>query len=202
MSAATTTISERLKTETAEHHRRAEGKAIQQALVRGQVTREQYGAWLSQMRHVHGALERAIDGAAPRDPRLAITLAQQTHSHRIGEDLAFLGLAGAGALSATASLMDAISRADGPSLIGMHYVLEGSMNGGKYIAMGVRRGLGLAAGAGDRYLDPYGDQQRAVWATFKQGLDSASFTPGEAERVLDGARAMFDGIANLSDGLA
>lgn len=206
MSTTTLSLSERLKVETGEHHRRAEGKTIQGLLVSGKVTREQYAAWMSQMMHVHAALEAAVDLAAKDEPRVRVVAESARHSDHLRADLAAMGGAmgavAAGMLPATRELSAAIQGAGVWGLVGMQYVLEGSMNGNKFIAMGVRRGLGLTAGVGDTYLDPYGDQQRAAWAAFKGGLDALGADEGQMDEAVEGARAMFDGIAGLSDGLA
>lgn len=197
MSTTAMTLGERLKTETAEQHKRAENTEIQKLLVQGRVTREQYGAWLGQMKHVHAALESAVARQARADARVKIAQMEGSHAARIAADMQVVGASEAAALASTAALIEEIHRTDAVGLIGMHYVLEGSMNGGKFIAMGVRRGLGLTTGQGDTYLDPYGDRQRGVWAAWKGALDATEFTADECERVLSGAKAMFDGVTGL-----
>lgn len=202
MSTTTLLLSERLKVETGEHHRRAEGKEIQRLLVSGKVTREQYAAWMSQMMHVHAALEGAVDLAAKDEPRVRVVAEGAKHSDHLRVDIGAMGVVASGMLPATRELIAAIQGAGVWGLVGMQYVLEGSMNGNKYIAMGVRRGLGLTPGVGDTYLDPYGDQQRAAWAAFKSGLDALGADEGQVDEAVEGARAMFDGIAGLSEELA
>lgn len=197
MSATAMTLGERLKTETAEQHKRAENTEIQKLLVQGRVTREQYGAWLGQMRHVHAALESAVARQAGSDARVKIAQAEGSHASRIVADMKVVGAAETPVLASTATLVAEIQKQDALGLIGMHYVLEGSMNGGKFIAMGVRRGLGLTPGQGDTYLDPYGERQRGVWAAWKGTLDATEFTADECERVLRGAKAMFDGVTEV-----
>lgn len=202
MNTTALSLSERLKVETGEHHRRAEGKEIQRLLVSGRVTHEQYAAWMSQMMHVHAALEGAVDLAAKDEPRVRVVAESAGHSDHLRADIGAMGAVAAGVLPATRELIAAIQSAGAWGLVGMQYVLEGSMNGNKYIAMGVRRGLGLTPGVGDTYLDPYGDQQRAAWAAFKSGLDALGADEGQVDEAVEGARRMFDGIAGLSDGLA
>ena len=197
MSTTAMTLGERLKTETAEQHKRAENTEIQKLLVHGRVTREQYGAWLGQMKHVHAALESAVARQARADARVKIAQMEGSQAARIAADMQVVGAADAPALASTQALIAEINRTDAVGLIGMHYVLEGSMNGGKFIAMGVRRGLGLTTGQGDTYLDPYGERQRGVWAAWKGALDATEFSADESERVLAGAKAMFDGVTGL-----
>lgn len=81
----------------------------------------------------------------------------------------------------------------------MHYVLEGSNNGNRFIAKAVRRALGLVEGAGDRYLDPYGDAQRGLWAHFKQRMDAAGWSGEEADAMVRAAQDTFDAVGALSE---
>ena len=196
-------IMDRLKHETAEHHARAEGKDLQRSMVRGQLTRERYAAFLGQMLHVHTALEDAIRGAQVRDARVAVVPAEQHHSGRIREDLRFYAAPeSAPALPATQALVSRIreiAAAEPMAVLGLHYVLEGSMNGNRYIAMGLRKGFGLAPGQCDRYLDPYGEQQRPKWIAFRAQVDQLAWSEAEAAAAVDAAKTMFDGIAAISD---
>ncbi len=193
-----------LKEQTAEHHARAEKRQLQQDLVRGTVSRERYGAWLGQMLLVHLALEKAVDAFRASVPALRHVTAQQTHSVRLAEDLATFGIDAKGvrALPATAALISEIAAGaarEPASVVGFHYVLEGSMNGNRYIAMAVRKGLGLQPGQGDRYLDPYGEAQRATWGAFRGAMSQEAFSDAQTSAIIDAAKAMFDGIAGLSD---
>ncbi len=67
-------------------------------------------------------------------------------------------------------------------LLGMHYVLEGSNNGSRFIARHVGRAYQLSTGPGLRYLDPYGDRQRAYWMDFKNAMGKFQFTGADEER--------------------
>jgi heme oxygenase len=197
------TIMQRLRAETAEHHARAEGKDLQRAMVTGRITRARYASWLQQMLLVHQALERAIDRARTECLHLGVVDAHQVHSERIAADLRHHGWDGRepAATAATSRLIGRIDAADGPTLLGMHYVLEGSMNGNRYIAMSLRKALGLVPGQGDRYLDPYGEQQRARWAAWKEAVDAQEWSPSAADSAVAGAKVMFDGVADISEGL-
>lgn len=196
-------VMDRLKLETAEHHARAEGKDLQRSMVRGQLTRERYAAFLAQMLHVHVALEQAINSAKGRDARVGVVPAEQFHSDRIREDLRFYGGdSAAPALPATQALVGKtkdITSASPIAVLGLHYVLEGSMNGNRYIAMALRKGFGLTPGQGDRYLDPYGEQQRPKWIAFRAQVDQLAWSEAEAVAAVEAAKAMFDGIAEISD---
>jgi heme oxygenase len=201
MVSATGTLSELLRAETTEHHRRAEGKRVQQALVKGEVSRQQYGAWLGQMLAIHEELAAAVRAASAIEPRVGMAGESDGHAARLRTDMGVLAVAAERALPSTGALVAKIRTSTPAQLVGMQYVLDGSMNGNAYIARGVRRGLGLTAGQGDTYLDPYGERQRGVWAAFKAGLDALGFDEGERGEAVEGARVMFDGIAEMSEEL-
>lgn len=196
-----------LKARTAEQHRRAEQSPFMRGLVSGQVTRERYARWLGQMMHVHAALESEIVAHRAGEPRLAVASDEQFGAQRLRADLVALGvdpasvkpLAGATVL---AERVRAVAAECPVALLGFHYVLEGSKNGNTYIAKALRRTLGLAPGAGDSYLDPYGDQQRARWAAFREAMGGQDYSDTDAAAVLEAACTMFDGITELNGGLA
>lgn len=200
-------IMDLLKERTAEHHRRAEQQPLQQALVRGHASREQYIRWLGQMMHVHTALEVAIEARAEAEPRLRVVTSDQHGRARLASDLRALGSAPESAVASAPALklMHAIRvlAADLPvALLGHHYVLEGSKNGNRYIAMAMRRGLGLSPGQGDTYLDPYGEQQRTKWQEFRAAMGAQLYTEPEREAVIRAAGAMFDGISEICAAIA
>jgi len=208
MSATTSAnIMDQLKERTAEHHRRAEQQPLQQALVKGTATRQQYAAWLEQMLLVHTELEKQIQSLTPREPRLAVASAEQFGHPRLAADLRTLGLDPAAvrpseATSHVCGQIRAAAAADPVTLLGFHYVLEGSKNGNRYIAMALRRGLGLAPGTGDTYLDPYGEGQRAKWQAFRVAMGAEPFGEQEVEAVISAAGQMFDGVSAICGAIA
>ena len=203
---ATATTSHRLKTETAHLHRLAEESPLQRDLAKGRLPREQYARHLGQMLHVHERLEDRLwrlrgvveaIGQVVRD--------EHSRVEALRADLEHFGLSASDcpASEPTRALLADIDRLaeDRPlALLGMHYVLEGSMNGAKFIAMNVRPAYGLEAGSGDRYLDPYGDRQREVWAAFKRDLDACELSGAQVEDLLHGAGRMFDGVREVGEG--
>ena len=208
MSAMTTSnIMDLLKERTAEHHRRAEQQPLQQALVKGTATREQYAQWLGQMMLVHAELERAIESLTSRERRLAVASAEQFGHPRLAADLRTLGIdpATVKASTGTAAVCEQIraaAKADPVTLLGFHYVLEGSKNGNRYIAMALRRGLGLVPGTGDTYLDPYGEQQRPKWAAFRAAMGAQPYSESETEAIIAAAGTMFDGVSTVCAAIA
>lgn len=203
MTTTQTNIMDVLKARTAEQHRRAEQSPFMRALVSGQVTRQAYARWLGQMMHVHAALEGEIVTRRGAEPRLAVASDEQFGAPRLHADLVALGVdpASVKPLPAAAALVERVRAVAAPcpvALLGFHYVLEGSKNGNAYIAKALRRTLGLAPGAGDSYLDPYGEQQRARWAAFREAMGGHDYSESDAASVLEAACVMFDGITQLN----
>lgn len=192
-----------LRNETAEHHRRAEQHPFQQQLVRGLLPRPLYLRWLTQMLHVHAALEAHLERLIRRHPRLAATFDDSRRKEAaLRADLAFLGGdADVPALPAAQALVadfDRLAAEEPLALLGALYVLEGSTNGSKYIARKVRPAYGLSAtGEGSRYLDPYGDEQPARWAEFKEAMGGVEFSPTEVNQLVAAARDTFDAVHDL-----
>ncbi len=195
----------RLKESTADLHHAAESHPFQRAMLTGSISREQYIRWLGQMLLIHRGLEGSLREAVKNQPQKTRAIREfQYQEPYLNEDLSFLGSANAASpLPATAALLRGFEqRRDEPAaLLGFHYVLEGSNNGSKYIAAALRPRLGLGAGPGTRYLDPYGDAQRSHWQQFRQDMATVEFSQAEIEAMVSAAREMFEGIRRLSDDL-
>lgn len=201
---ATPPLSGLLKDATADAHRRAESGVLQRQMARGVLDEDQLIAYLGQLHRIHACLERGFDSHV----RAAASINwcdEFRHSRNIQADLDALGAAPGGIphLAGTRRLLnqiDAAAAAEPAALLGFHYVLEGSMNGNRFLARALRRGP-----AGSRcalaYFDPYGDEQPARWATFKATLDGIRLDPGLDQVILAAALRMFEGIAEVSDEL-
>jgi heme oxygenase len=197
-------VMDRLKAETSELHTQAEKMPLQHAMVTGQISREAFASFLGQLHFVHEALEKAIVDARGRCERLRVVPEEQLqHSSRIGEDLRTVGGAQPTvkinpATERVVRDMHALAASDPMALLGVHYVLEGSMNGNRYIAKAMRRGLGLEGTSGTRYLDPYGEAQREKWIGFRMAVDRLEWSGSEVEAALRGAKMMFAGMTAIS----
>jgi heme oxygenase len=198
-------VMEALRSGTAELHQQAESQDFQRRMARGELTRPEYAAWLGQMLLIHRALESALAELRPADPRFEPVVVEHFKESNLVADLAALGAGEAEPLPAARRILErvAAARRDEPlRLLGFYYVLEGSMNGNRFLARRLGPVLGLTAGRGDRYLDPYGDRQREIWSQFKQEMLRVGFGPGDRELLVDGASEMFRAISELSAELA
>jgi len=77
-------------------------------------------------------------------------------------------------------------------------VLEGSMNGNRFIARALQQTPGIAALS---YLDPYGEEQRPVWQAYRERMTEAGFDEAQGQRMVTAAKDMFTFIAEMSDEL-
>ena len=196
----TATLSQRLKQAGAELHDRAETAGFTRELFKGRRPIDDYAALLAQMLHVHEALERALD--AVDHPTARTLLADDTpKSPLIREDLAALGVDPDEPLPATRAFINEIERADPAWLLGVHYVLEGSTNGNRFVAAALRKAYELEGDRATRYLDPYADTQRARWAAFKQTLDALDLTEAEQETMIEADLATFRAIIDIHEAL-
>ncbi|MBM4111893.1 MAG: biliverdin-producing heme oxygenase [Phycisphaerae bacterium] len=97
--------------------------------------------------------------------------------------------------------IDSMIERDASAVLGPFYVLEGSTNGGRFIAMAIRKSLPLPAGAGTRYLDPHGEKIRERWATTKAAMDAVPLSPAQHDAIVDAAKRTFDAVTLLMDEL-
>lgn len=192
------TVMDRLREGTADLHRGAEGSGFMQRMAAGTLSRDEYARWLVQMLHLHRAYEgrlRAHLGEAD----FAALREEQFQEPYLLEDLATLGVDPAAwpPLPAVEGFAADASGAVQPlELLGWHYVLEGSNNGNRFIARRLLPALGLVAGGG-RYLDPYGAEQPAKWAAFKQAMVEREFSAEQGDTLLAAARRMFAVVGEL-----
>lgn len=192
----------RLKEYTQSLHDATEDGAFNQELVKGHLPRERYVEMLGQLWLIHHALEKQLREHARSNAALKAVLRDyQFQEPYLLADLAFFGRAPETikALTATARLVERIielSNREPAGLLGMHYVFEGSNNGSKFIAKAVRRAYALD-GEGTRYLDPYGENQRAYWQQFKDDMNAVVFTEPQTDAILHAASAAFEGVMQL-----
>lgn len=201
------TLMPRLKAETQQLHDAAEHHPFQRTMFKGRLPIDAYTAWLGQMYLVHRALETALLGARSRVPAIdAVVTDVQFQVPYLLEDLEHFGIDPASiepepSTTRLAEHLAAISKDQPLALLGHHYVLEGSNNGGKYIAMSLRKAYDLQPGNGDKYLDPYGPKQTEVWAAFKEAMTSQRFNADEQDQLVKAAGEMFDAVRQLADDL-
>jgi len=194
-----------LRAATAEDHRRAEQSDFQRAFVSGQLPRALYVRWLEQMWCVYRELEERLWTAPCRSRHAGLLADSRRRTPELRADLTHFEVAGASgrptaATNAFTRQLAAWADRQSRALFGVLYVLEGSTNGSRYVARGVRKAYGLAGRDGCAFLDPYGEEQPARWAEFKQHLDT-SLSGADAPELVAGARATFDALTRIGEEL-
>lgn len=197
-------VMDRLKAATAEQHGDAERRRLQRHLAAGRIAPGLYARWLGQMYLLHYALRREIERSVPGTRLLSdIVRDDGRHVANLRADLMALGSGPetVAPLTATARALTALSRASRlrpHALLGYNYVLEGSMNGNRFIARAMSRALALPALA---YLDPYGEDQQAVWEAYRQRMDAATLDAAQVDDIAGAARDMFRFVSDMGDEL-
>lgn len=202
-------LSARLKQATDTLHSQAERYPMQRALVTGQLDTAAYAALLAQLWLVHDALERAVQRVIESDNPAGQTLSTVwqpglAHADQVLEDLAYYQGTKESPTPATAALVghiDDLARTDPLGLLGLIYVLEGSLNGGRYIAAALRKTYGLSGTQGTRSLDPYSDEQPAIWQQWKRRLDSLTLKATDRDLIIACAQTMFQALTAIFDDL-
>jgi heme oxygenase len=195
----------RLRDETADDHKRAETGPLERALVSGHLRQPQFVEYLAQRWLIHRELERHIGTLCGTDARLTNLVPDVLRQEsNVRADLAHFGrdvesIQPRRATGGFLSHVENIARVRPVALLGCYYVLEGSENGARYIARAVIGAYRLTPGQGTRYLDPHGEEQRPLWAAFKQRMDAVGFDDDEIDAMVAEARQMFAAIRELDD---
>lgn len=204
MTDAENSIMQRLKSETSDLHSHAESRNLQRAIASGEVDQTIFSAYIGQLYHVHNSLESALENSRDKHAALkSLATADRMRIPDLDRDLAFYGVdrdqidAGNAARHFAAKVQE-INALDPVALLGALYVLEGSTNGGRFLARALRRSWDLD-GDGLAYFDPYGDEQPQMWAAFRRDMDEASFDANQEEAMIEMAKATFIAIAEVSD---
>ena len=204
---AGTSIMDHLRDATRGLHKQAESRPLQRAMARGTLPRASYVMYLAQLRHLHAALETALDQpAASRAGLSELFTEDRRRVPDLDQDLASFNVdpAEVPALAPTQQFIERIGALldeDPLSLLGPLYVLEGSTNGGRFLARVLERSLRLDGGTGLSYMDPYGDRQPEMWASFKRLADALALTSEQADAVTESAGRTFAAIAEISDAI-
>jgi heme oxygenase len=192
---AANSLTARLRESTKDLHARVERHPVQAALLRGGATIDGYAAYLSQMFHAQSAVDASSSLAAAREPRLQRVLRpfhiRAPHARADLDALERTTAAPAASTTQFSEWVAHVSQHDPIAFLGIVYVLEGSTNGGTYIAAAMRRHMPLPVDRATAFLDPHGPAQRERWAQFKTHADALDMTGPEADRVVDAAFRTF-----------
>ncbi len=186
-------------------HKEAESRSLQRSMAKGTLPPGSYVMYLGQLRHLHESLEASLDTVTASHPGLAgLFTDDRRRVPDLDRDLAAFGISmeDVPVLPPTAefiSRVEDLAESDPVALLGPLYVLEGSTNGGRFLARVLERSLQIEGPAGLSYMDPYGDRQPEMWATFKTLADQVELTPAQRDVVTEAACETFRAIATISD---
>jgi len=192
-----------LRERTASLHHAAEQRPIQQAMLRGDVAVESYAAFLATRLAIHARLEPALLDLAKADPRITpIIDPGALQEQNLLADIQDLDhpLDHEPSKEPVAHLLryvDDLAERRPIALLGVHYVLEGSKNGGRFLQPRVGHALGPSRSSATRYLNPHGSQQGAVWKRYRQALDAAPLDSDQREAIVEAAQETFRAIADI-----
>jgi heme oxygenase len=194
---ATEPIMDRLRESTRAAHQAAEDNPLEKTLIRGELPRDRYVAWLGQRWLVHRALENALLKLRGQDGRLTNAIREDLfQAANLERDLKHFGVSTdtIEPVETTQKFVAELERTlrEQPiGLLGYLYVFEGSKNGASMIARMVADAYDATRQAGLSYLDPHGDQQRPLWAQFKQTVNEISLEDNERAVIVDRADRAF-----------
>jgi heme oxygenase len=200
-------IMTRLREETRQLHHDTERGAFQQDLLSGRLPQAAYADLLQQLLPVHRVLEAQLrDHSATVAAIGRVVREEQFQESNLCEDLRFLGrdpasVAPLGGTLALIDRIDCVAREVPIALLGIHYVFEGSKNGGRFIAGALRRVHGWNGSDGLRYLDPHGESQSVLWREFKDAMDAAGLSREDEDAVVAEAQETFRGIMRIHEEL-
>lgn len=203
---STPSLMQQMREATWPQHQHAESRPLEQALAQGKCPKAGYVNLLKQRLQIHVVLERAWVASAERDVRISSLIAEELlQVDNLLADLKYFDAADDLApVPGTTALIQDIERAarDNPiTLLGHYYVFEGSKNGGRMLAKGLRQNYDLPERDGIRYFDPHGDEQRAMWLSFKARVDQLEFSDEERQQIIEAAKRTFAHVAVIDDEL-
>ena len=185
-------LADRLKAATADQHAAAENHVFQRDLVRGEVSRPALAAHQSGLLDLVRLLHTRLLAQGP--DWSAFAGAMKGHADRLFLDLETLdaGLHGRAPSRAVVQFANALGGTSWSpeAALGAFYVIEGSMNGNRFIRRAVAENRPDLAEC-LRYFDPYGSDQRVRWKEFRSAIDRMGATLRDPETAVRAARATF-----------
>jgi heme oxygenase len=203
MDVTSPSIMTRLKEETKPMHDDAESAALERDMMGGKLPKEVYVRNLEQRMAVHRALEAALRDVRPAHPVIAAVVGDyQFKEPFLEKDLLFFGRdpKNPDTVPATREMIAWVqdtAKKDPMALLGIQYVFEGSTNGARFLARAAKGAYRLEGPEGTAYLDPYGEQQRPLWAKFKETMDAQPLTPAQADAIVKAATETFRFVGKI-----
>jgi heme oxygenase len=175
-----------LRAATSPLHRELDGMLAEGMPTR---SREAYAGYLVRFRDGVGRCWPELDWSRLEKLGLPDAPMRQARYHALGGDLLALG-------QSQPPLADATRPAAPARMIGILYVLEGSIHGGMALLGDLRRHDPEAAGIAGRFLSGFGERNRSSWADFVAWLESIPTGGDLLPASADGAACAFRHFLN------
>jgi heme oxygenase (biliverdin-IX-beta and delta-forming) len=178
-----------LRQHTQASHRALEQLPVSLSITSPSLTLEAYATYLKLMRNV------LVDAEATLFPLLAEVvpdLQKRKKVQLIDSDLRFIGHPVS--IASSHPLTSAHLPLSQAFALGMLYVIEGSILGGRFILKNVQETLGLSPSEGASYFAGYGDSTSSLWKNFLEALTSYEARTNSGEEIINGAEHAFRNI--------
>lgn len=193
----------RLKEDTRGLHDEAEQAAYMGMLMAGRLPKPAFAFAVQQLSLIQIALEDALTDIRTTSPRAAAAL--RDHHFVLGaltkQDVADLG--GDADAKPSAGTQHFLARlahwksSDPEAVLGMLYVLEGSLNGAKILLGKYTELFAIADSKGTRHLDPHGREMRPRWMEFVGVMNQQDFPESTKLNMVSAAGDTFKSVGMM-----
>ena len=181
-------FAQKLKVETSAMHQELENLPISNAIVKEEVTKEDYLRYLHLMHDVIKDIETSI---FPLLYAEVDDLPKRIKTPLIEQDFASLGYTKPQYPPLFKSLNMQTSTA---FAMGVLYVIEGSTLGGRVIYKHIHKLLGIDSNSGAAYFAGYGEETGLFWKNFITTLVAYEKNHNTSEKIIEGANYTFQAI--------
>ncbi|MCE9597931.1 MAG: biliverdin-producing heme oxygenase [Spirochaetia bacterium] len=183
-------ISERLREESQDQHRDAEGSGFMRCFVKGAMDRSSYAHYLSALKVVYASLEKEIEAKKDHPAVKPIHFTELYRSESLEADLSLFGNPGTGDKSVAArAYADRIAEvaSTAPYLLPAHAYVRylGDLSGGQILKRIAQKSFELTDGQGLAFYEfPAVTDINAFKNSFRQALDNLPISPEEADALI------------------
>lgn len=178
-------ITERLKAETADHHKATEDVSFGHKIMSGALTLDEYKILIEKNYLLHVLIEMALVKSSDLIPA-DFELLSRLKTQALIDDLTTLNhpIPAVPQINVTyTSLAEAL---------GAMYVVEGATLGGAYIYKALQRNPAIAPIGKFSYYGVYGDKIGPNWKNFQEALNKHIHTKELEDQTIESAKQAFD----------
>jgi len=194
----------RLKEDTRQQHEEAEAAGYMHQLMAGRLSRDRFLASIEQTYLLHVGLTPMLKDLRQSSPKAAGVLKDYHlgHAEAAKRDLEFFGISTQGlepndGVRQFLADAQAVSAKHPEVLLGMFYVLEGSLNGAKILMKKYAELFQLDGVNGTQHLDPHGKEMRQRWMEFVMGMNNTPFDEPVQQAMVDAASLAFRDVGMM-----